>query len=144
MCCSISSYFKARSGADQMSSSGSRSCPKKTILLPSSSSTSSLSLHSEVTERLVSSLSRSVCLPPSSKCTAGLFSVPLLSLHPTSFPPNVLLSCQPLHRRCGGCSGYCESIKCCISQSFRLRELRNDVYVPVSECRYQRSGLFSC
>ncbi|XP_037539374.1 protein-methionine sulfoxide oxidase mical3a [Nematolebias whitei] len=38
---------QARSGADQMSSSGSRSCPKKTILLPSSSSTSSLSLHSE-------------------------------------------------------------------------------------------------
>ncbi|XP_037623021.1 protein-methionine sulfoxide oxidase mical3a isoform X2 [Sebastes umbrosus] len=39
---------QARSGADQLSSSsGSRSCPKKTILLPSSSSTSSLSLHSE-------------------------------------------------------------------------------------------------
>ncbi|KAK1887262.1 Protein-methionine sulfoxide oxidase mical3a [Dissostichus eleginoides] len=38
---------QARSGADQVSSSGSRSCPKKTILLPSSSSTSSLSLHSE-------------------------------------------------------------------------------------------------
>ncbi|XP_037834023.1 protein-methionine sulfoxide oxidase mical3a isoform X15 [Kryptolebias marmoratus] len=36
---------QARSGADQKSSSGSRSCPKKTILLPSSSSTSSL--HSE-------------------------------------------------------------------------------------------------
>ncbi|XP_035497919.2 protein-methionine sulfoxide oxidase mical3a isoform X5 [Scophthalmus maximus] len=38
---------QARSGADPLSSSGSRSCPKKTILLPSSSSTSSLSLHSE-------------------------------------------------------------------------------------------------
>ncbi|XP_043979570.1 protein-methionine sulfoxide oxidase mical3a isoform X6 [Gambusia affinis] len=38
---------QARSAADQTSSSGSRSCPKKTILLPSSSSTSSLSLHSE-------------------------------------------------------------------------------------------------
>ncbi|XP_054864898.1 protein-methionine sulfoxide oxidase mical3a isoform X35 [Amphiprion ocellaris] len=38
---------QARSGVDQLSSSGSRSCPKKTILLPSSSSTSSLSLHSE-------------------------------------------------------------------------------------------------
>ncbi|XP_028306348.1 protein-methionine sulfoxide oxidase mical3a isoform X3 [Gouania willdenowi] len=38
---------QARSGADQQFSSGSRSCPKKTILLPSSSSTSSLSLHSE-------------------------------------------------------------------------------------------------
>ncbi|XP_076741692.1 protein-methionine sulfoxide oxidase mical3a isoform X18 [Maylandia zebra] len=38
---------QARSGADQLYSSGSRSCPKKTILLPSSSSTSSLSLHSE-------------------------------------------------------------------------------------------------
>ncbi|XP_029951374.1 protein-methionine sulfoxide oxidase mical3a isoform X14 [Salarias fasciatus] len=38
---------QARSGADQLSSSSSRSCPKKTILLPSSSSTSSLSLHSE-------------------------------------------------------------------------------------------------
>ncbi|KAM4553580.1 protein-methionine sulfoxide oxidase mical3a [Fundulus diaphanus] len=38
---------QARSGADQTSSSGCRSCPKKTILLPSSSSTSSLSLHSE-------------------------------------------------------------------------------------------------
>ncbi|KAM7002839.1 protein-methionine sulfoxide oxidase mical3a isoform 3-T3 [Tautogolabrus adspersus] len=38
---------QARSGADQLSSSGSRSCPKKTILLPSSSSTSSLCLHSE-------------------------------------------------------------------------------------------------
>ncbi|XP_075325517.1 protein-methionine sulfoxide oxidase mical3a isoform X2 [Odontesthes bonariensis] len=38
---------QARSGADQVSNSGSRSCPKKTILLPSSSSTSSLSLHSE-------------------------------------------------------------------------------------------------
>ncbi|XP_070762774.1 protein-methionine sulfoxide oxidase mical3a isoform X1 [Enoplosus armatus] len=35
---------QARSGADQLSS---RSCPKKTILLPSSSSTSSLCLHSE-------------------------------------------------------------------------------------------------
>ncbi|XP_068169322.1 protein-methionine sulfoxide oxidase mical3a isoform X6 [Antennarius striatus] len=39
---------QARSGADLLSSSGSRSCPKKTILLPSSSSTSSLSLHSEL------------------------------------------------------------------------------------------------
>ncbi|XP_026222444.1 protein-methionine sulfoxide oxidase mical3a isoform X8 [Anabas testudineus] len=38
---------QARSGADQLSSSASRSCPKKTILLPSSSSTSLLSLHSE-------------------------------------------------------------------------------------------------
>ncbi|XP_015230211.1 PREDICTED: protein-methionine sulfoxide oxidase MICAL3 isoform X4 [Cyprinodon variegatus] len=38
---------QARSDADQTSSSASRSCPKKTILLPSSSSTSSLSLHSE-------------------------------------------------------------------------------------------------
>ncbi|XP_014860773.1 PREDICTED: protein-methionine sulfoxide oxidase mical3a-like isoform X20 [Poecilia mexicana] len=38
---------QARSAAEQTSSSGSRSCPKKTILLPSSSSTSSLSLHSE-------------------------------------------------------------------------------------------------
>ncbi|XP_044048103.1 protein-methionine sulfoxide oxidase mical3a isoform X22 [Siniperca chuatsi] len=38
---------QARSGADQLSSLGPRSCPKKTILLPSSSSTSSLSLHSE-------------------------------------------------------------------------------------------------
>ncbi|XP_075937751.1 protein-methionine sulfoxide oxidase mical3a isoform X2 [Anarhichas minor] len=38
---------QARSGAEQVSISGSRSCPKKTILLPSSSSTSSLSLHSE-------------------------------------------------------------------------------------------------
>ncbi|XP_062276120.1 protein-methionine sulfoxide oxidase mical3a [Scomber scombrus] len=47
---------KARSGADQLSSSGSRSCPKKTILLPSSSSTSSLSLHSEVTHSAVSPL----------------------------------------------------------------------------------------
>ncbi|XP_075937750.1 protein-methionine sulfoxide oxidase mical3a isoform X1 [Anarhichas minor] len=39
---------QARSGAEQVSISGSRSCPKKTILLPSSSSTSSLSLHSEL------------------------------------------------------------------------------------------------
>nr|XP_040024432.1 protein-methionine sulfoxide oxidase mical3a-like isoform X4 [Gasterosteus aculeatus aculeatus] len=38
---------QASGGADQLSSSGSRSCPKKTILLPSSSSTSSLCLHSE-------------------------------------------------------------------------------------------------
>ncbi|KAL6107091.1 mical3 [Pungitius sinensis] len=38
---------QARRDADQLSSSGSRSCPKKTILLPSSSSTSSLCLHSE-------------------------------------------------------------------------------------------------
>ncbi|XP_055365626.1 protein-methionine sulfoxide oxidase mical3a isoform X26 [Betta splendens] len=39
---------QARGGADQVSSSASRSCPKKTVLLPSSSSsTSSLSLHSE-------------------------------------------------------------------------------------------------
>ncbi|XP_034734166.1 protein-methionine sulfoxide oxidase mical3a [Etheostoma cragini] len=43
----VPAWRKARSGADQLSSSGSRSCPKKTILLPSSSSTSSLSLHSE-------------------------------------------------------------------------------------------------
>ncbi|XP_029992775.1 protein-methionine sulfoxide oxidase mical3a isoform X2 [Sphaeramia orbicularis] len=43
---------QARSGADQLSSSGSRSCPKKTILLPSSSSTSSLSLHSECYVRM--------------------------------------------------------------------------------------------
>ncbi|XP_037834025.1 protein-methionine sulfoxide oxidase mical3a isoform X17 [Kryptolebias marmoratus] len=41
----VPAWRKARSGADQKSSSGSRSCPKKTILLPSSSSTSSL--HSE-------------------------------------------------------------------------------------------------
>ncbi|KAM9853915.1 protein-methionine sulfoxide oxidase mical3a [Aulostomus maculatus] len=38
---------QARSGADQLSSSGSRSCPKKTILLLSSSSASSLCLHTE-------------------------------------------------------------------------------------------------
>ncbi|XP_042351691.1 protein-methionine sulfoxide oxidase mical3a isoform X5 [Plectropomus leopardus] len=43
----VPAWRKARSVADQLSSSGSRSCPKKTILLPSSSSTSSLSLHSE-------------------------------------------------------------------------------------------------
>ncbi|XP_039880998.1 protein-methionine sulfoxide oxidase mical3a isoform X15 [Simochromis diagramma] len=43
----VPAWRKARSGADQLYSSGSRSCPKKTILLPSSSSTSSLSLHSE-------------------------------------------------------------------------------------------------
>ncbi|XP_054864886.1 protein-methionine sulfoxide oxidase mical3a isoform X22 [Amphiprion ocellaris] len=43
----VPAWRKARSGVDQLSSSGSRSCPKKTILLPSSSSTSSLSLHSE-------------------------------------------------------------------------------------------------
>ncbi|XP_035497937.2 protein-methionine sulfoxide oxidase mical3a isoform X21 [Scophthalmus maximus] len=43
----VPAWRKARSGADPLSSSGSRSCPKKTILLPSSSSTSSLSLHSE-------------------------------------------------------------------------------------------------
>ncbi|KAM6926679.1 protein-methionine sulfoxide oxidase mical3a isoform 13-T13 [Lycodopsis pacificus] len=42
---------QARSGAEQVSISGSRSCPKKTILLPSSSSTSSLSLHSEASLR---------------------------------------------------------------------------------------------
>ncbi|XP_070762775.1 protein-methionine sulfoxide oxidase mical3a isoform X2 [Enoplosus armatus] len=40
----VPAWRKARSGADQLSS---RSCPKKTILLPSSSSTSSLCLHSE-------------------------------------------------------------------------------------------------
>lgn len=44
---SASSCLKARVVADQQSSSASRSCPKKTILLPSSAS--SLSLHSEVT-----------------------------------------------------------------------------------------------
>ncbi|XP_060931846.1 protein-methionine sulfoxide oxidase mical3a [Limanda limanda] len=38
---------QARGGDEQLSGSGARSCPKKTILLPSSSSTSSLSLHSE-------------------------------------------------------------------------------------------------
>ncbi|KAM8861259.1 protein-methionine sulfoxide oxidase mical3a isoform 2-T4 [Synchiropus picturatus] len=38
---------QARSVAEQVSSSASRSCPKKTILLPSSSSTSSLPRHSE-------------------------------------------------------------------------------------------------
>ncbi|XP_037111129.1 protein-methionine sulfoxide oxidase mical3a isoform X19 [Syngnathus acus] len=38
---------QARSVADQAASSGSRSCPKKTILLSSSYSTSSLSLHTE-------------------------------------------------------------------------------------------------
>ncbi|XP_034391983.1 protein-methionine sulfoxide oxidase mical3a isoform X9 [Cyclopterus lumpus] len=43
----VPAWRKARGVADQLSSSGSRSCPKKTILLPSSSSTSSLSLHSE-------------------------------------------------------------------------------------------------
>ncbi|XP_049928303.1 protein-methionine sulfoxide oxidase mical3a isoform X7 [Epinephelus moara] len=43
----VPAWRKARSVADQLSTSGSRSCPKKTILLPSSSSTSSLSLHSE-------------------------------------------------------------------------------------------------
>uniref|UniRef100_A0A3Q2FVS4 F-actin monooxygenase n=1 Tax=Cyprinodon variegatus TaxID=28743 RepID=A0A3Q2FVS4_CYPVA len=43
----VPAWRKARSDADQTSSSASRSCPKKTILLPSSSSTSSLSLHSE-------------------------------------------------------------------------------------------------
>ncbi|XP_031718392.1 protein-methionine sulfoxide oxidase mical3a isoform X7 [Anarrhichthys ocellatus] len=43
----VPAWRKARSGAEQVSISGSRSCPKKTILLPSSSSTSSLSLHSE-------------------------------------------------------------------------------------------------
>uniref|UniRef100_UPI0037E7C7F6 protein-methionine sulfoxide oxidase mical3a isoform X6 n=1 Tax=Semicossyphus pulcher TaxID=241346 RepID=UPI0037E7C7F6 len=43
----VPAWRKARSGADQLSSSGARSCPKKTILLPSSSSTSSLCLHSE-------------------------------------------------------------------------------------------------
>ncbi|KAM9376591.1 protein-methionine sulfoxide oxidase mical3a [Pholidichthys leucotaenia] len=44
----VPAWRKARSGAEQPYSSGSRSCPKKTILLPSSSSTSSLSLHSEL------------------------------------------------------------------------------------------------
>ncbi|XP_031718482.1 protein-methionine sulfoxide oxidase mical3a isoform X17 [Anarrhichthys ocellatus] len=44
----VPAWRKARSGAEQVSISGSRSCPKKTILLPSSSSTSSLSLHSEL------------------------------------------------------------------------------------------------
>uniref|UniRef100_A0AAV2L685 LIM zinc-binding domain-containing protein n=1 Tax=Knipowitschia caucasica TaxID=637954 RepID=A0AAV2L685_KNICA len=43
----VPAWRKARSGAEQVSGAGSRSCPKKTILLPSSSSTSSLSLHSE-------------------------------------------------------------------------------------------------
>ncbi|XP_055365622.1 protein-methionine sulfoxide oxidase mical3a isoform X22 [Betta splendens] len=44
----VPAWRKARGGADQVSSSASRSCPKKTVLLPSSSSsTSSLSLHSE-------------------------------------------------------------------------------------------------
>nr|XP_054589634.1 protein-methionine sulfoxide oxidase mical3a isoform X8 [Nothobranchius furzeri] len=45
----VPAWRKARSGANLLSSSGSRSCPKKTVLLPSSSSssTSSLSLHSE-------------------------------------------------------------------------------------------------
>ncbi|XP_051807362.1 protein-methionine sulfoxide oxidase mical3a isoform X4 [Acanthochromis polyacanthus] len=43
----VPAWRKARSGADPLSSSGARSCPKKTILLPTSSSTSSLSLHSE-------------------------------------------------------------------------------------------------
>uniref|UniRef100_A0AAQ4P788 F-actin monooxygenase n=1 Tax=Gasterosteus aculeatus aculeatus TaxID=481459 RepID=A0AAQ4P788_GASAC len=43
----VPAWRKASGGADQLSSSGSRSCPKKTILLPSSSSTSSLCLHSE-------------------------------------------------------------------------------------------------
>ncbi|XP_062418865.1 protein-methionine sulfoxide oxidase mical3a isoform X3 [Pungitius pungitius] len=43
----VPAWRKARRDADQLSSSGSRSCPKKTILLPSSSSTSSLCLHSE-------------------------------------------------------------------------------------------------
>lgn len=61
ICCSCPSSLKARSGADQLSSSGSRSCPKKTILLPSSSSTSLLSLHSEVTHSLLY-LSICVCL----------------------------------------------------------------------------------
>lgn len=61
MCCPCPSSLKARSGADQQSTSGSRSCPKKTILLPSSSSTSSLSLHSEVTHSLLY-LSVFVCL----------------------------------------------------------------------------------
>uniref|UniRef100_A0AAX7TNF8 F-actin monooxygenase n=1 Tax=Astatotilapia calliptera TaxID=8154 RepID=A0AAX7TNF8_ASTCA len=55
---------QARSGADQLYSSGSRSCPKKTILLPSSSSTSSLSLHSEQYVRMytggVSSLTEQI------------------------------------------------------------------------------------
>ncbi|XP_034444193.1 protein-methionine sulfoxide oxidase mical3a isoform X2 [Hippoglossus hippoglossus] len=43
----VPAWRKARSGAEQLSGSAARSCPKKTILLPSSSSTSSLSLHSE-------------------------------------------------------------------------------------------------
>lgn len=51
MCCSCPSSLKARSGADQQSGTGSRSCPKKTILLPSSAS--SLSLHSKVTHCLL-------------------------------------------------------------------------------------------
>ncbi|XP_027128943.1 protein-methionine sulfoxide oxidase mical3a isoform X2 [Larimichthys crocea] len=42
----VPAWRKARSGTDQQSI-GSRSCPKKTILLPSSASTSSLSLHAE-------------------------------------------------------------------------------------------------
>ncbi|XP_061677402.1 protein-methionine sulfoxide oxidase mical3a isoform X7 [Syngnathoides biaculeatus] len=45
----VPAWRKARSVADQAASSVSRSCPKKTILLLSSSSTSSLSLHTEVT-----------------------------------------------------------------------------------------------
>ncbi|KAM4734445.1 protein-methionine sulfoxide oxidase mical3a isoform 8-T11 [Anableps anableps] len=55
---------QARSAADQTSSSVSRSCPKKTILLPSSSSASSLSLHSEHLVRMytggVSSLAEQI------------------------------------------------------------------------------------
>ncbi|XP_077372732.1 protein-methionine sulfoxide oxidase mical3a isoform X6 [Festucalex cinctus] len=44
----VPAWRKARSVADQAANSGSRSCPKKTILLlSSSSSTSSLSLHTE-------------------------------------------------------------------------------------------------
>ncbi|XP_049580417.1 protein-methionine sulfoxide oxidase mical3a isoform X6 [Syngnathus scovelli] len=43
----VPAWRKARSVADQAASSGSRSCPKKTILLSSSYSTSSLSLHTE-------------------------------------------------------------------------------------------------
>ncbi|KAM8861264.1 protein-methionine sulfoxide oxidase mical3a isoform 7-T9 [Synchiropus picturatus] len=43
----VPAWRKARSVAEQVSSSASRSCPKKTILLPSSSSTSSLPRHSE-------------------------------------------------------------------------------------------------
>ncbi|KAM4734446.1 protein-methionine sulfoxide oxidase mical3a isoform 9-T12 [Anableps anableps] len=60
----VPAWRKARSAADQTSSSVSRSCPKKTILLPSSSSASSLSLHSEHLVRMytggVSSLAEQI------------------------------------------------------------------------------------